>query len=70
MGLMLIVGGIFSFIISWVLNRRYLRDDGLDALFFDQIAGTRTVRNWVSFLNLLGWGLIGVGILMFLIFGP
>lgn len=74
MGVVLIIAGIVLVIVSGKITRRYFKHrlplDGLSnhdkADLMEASAGTGVVPSWVSLLNLVGWaiGVIGVIVLL------
>jgi len=64
-----IIIGILAVLASPILSRQYIdrKLPGLPAELTRDVAGRGIVPSWVSTINLVGWGLIVLGVLSFLV---
>ncbi len=67
MPLLLVALGILGIAISGAVTRQAFNRSGLPTELLEHTAGTGLVPKWASALNLLGWGLLLLGGLGFLL---
>lgn len=61
--MLLIILGAAGIVLSAILTKQRFNKSRLPPKFLKHTAGTGLVPSWVSFLNIVSWVVLGIGVL-------